>query len=96
MNDVSVNEGNAGTTTAGFAVSLSATSGNAVTFDWATSPGTAVAGVVAGRGVTGAPGVAPGAAIVGVNVFDGDLTRTSAGDGRRSPGTGPRTPAGRD
>ena len=39
--------------------------------------GTAVAGVVAGRGVTGAPGVAPGAAIVGVNVFDGDLTRTS-------------------
>ena len=45
VNDVSVTEGNAGTTTATFTVSLSATSGNAVTFDWATAPGTAAAGV---------------------------------------------------
>ncbi len=45
VNDVSVTEGNAGTTTATFTVSLSAASGNAVTFDWATSPGTAAAGV---------------------------------------------------
>jgi hypothetical protein len=44
VNDVSVTEGNAGTTTATFTVSLSATSGNVVTFDWATSPGTAAAG----------------------------------------------------
>ena len=45
VNDVSVTEGNAGTTTAEFTVSLSATSGNAVTFDWATAAGTAAAGV---------------------------------------------------
>ena len=44
VNDVSVTEGNAGTTTATFTVSLSAASGNVVTFDWATSPGTAAAG----------------------------------------------------
>jgi chitinase len=44
VNDVSVTEGNAGTTTATFTVSLSAASGNAVTFDWATAPGTAAAG----------------------------------------------------
>ncbi len=45
VNDVSVTEGNAGTTTATFTVSLSATSGNVVTFDWATAAGTAAAGV---------------------------------------------------
>ena len=45
VNDVSVTEGNAGTTTATFTVSLSAASGNAVTFDWATAAGTAAAGV---------------------------------------------------
>ena len=44
VNDVSVTEGNAGTTTATFTVSLSAASGNAVTFDWATAAGTATAG----------------------------------------------------
>ena len=44
VNDVSVTEGNAGTTTATFTVSLSAASGNAVTFDWASAPGTAAAG----------------------------------------------------
>jgi hypothetical protein len=43
--DVSVTEGNAGTTTATFTVSLSAASGNVVTFDWATAAGTATGGV---------------------------------------------------
>ncbi len=44
VNDVSVAEGNAGTTTATFTVSPSAASGNSVTFDWATAAGTATAG----------------------------------------------------
>jgi large repetitive protein len=69
VNDVSVAEGNAGTTTAGFTVTLSATSGNAVTFDWATSPGTAAAGtdyITA----TGSRTIAAGAtsATIGVSV----------------------------
>ena len=44
VNDVSVTEGNAGSTTATFTVTLSAASGQAVTVDWATSAGTATAG----------------------------------------------------
>jgi hypothetical protein len=44
VNDVSVTEGNAGTTTATFTVTLSAASGKAVTFDWATAAGSATAG----------------------------------------------------
>jgi hypothetical protein len=44
VNDVSVTEGNAGTTTATFTVTLSAASGRAVTFDWATVAGSATAG----------------------------------------------------
>jgi hypothetical protein len=44
INDVSVTEGNAGTTNATFTVTLSAASGQAVTVDWATSAGTATAG----------------------------------------------------
>ena len=44
MNDVSVTEGDAGTTTATFNVSLSSASAKAVTLDWATSPGSATAG----------------------------------------------------
>jgi large repetitive protein len=44
VNDVSVTEGNAGTTTATFTVSPSAASGFALTFDWATAAGTATAG----------------------------------------------------
>ena len=44
VNDVSVTEGNAGTTTATFTVSPSAASGNSVTFDWSTAAGTATAG----------------------------------------------------
>ncbi len=45
MNDVSVSEGNAGTTPATFTVTLSAASGKTVTFDWATAAGSATAGV---------------------------------------------------
>ena len=45
VNDVTVTEGNAGTTTATFTVSLSAVSANPVTFDWTTSAGSATAGV---------------------------------------------------
>jgi hypothetical protein len=44
VNDVSVTEGNAGTTTATFTVTLSAASGQALTFDWATAAGSATAG----------------------------------------------------
>jgi hypothetical protein len=44
VNDVTVTEGNAGTTTATFTISLSAASGQAVTVDWATTAGTATAG----------------------------------------------------
>jgi hypothetical protein len=44
VNDVSVTEGNTGTTTATFTVSLSSVSANPVTFDWATAPGSATAG----------------------------------------------------
>ncbi|MCM2258315.1 MAG: S8 family serine peptidase, partial [Vicinamibacteria bacterium] len=44
VNDVSVSEGNAGTTTATFTVNLSAASPSPVTVDYATSNGTATAG----------------------------------------------------
>jgi hypothetical protein len=44
VDDVAVTEGNAGTTTATFTISLSAGSGQAVTVDWATTAGTATAG----------------------------------------------------
>jgi hypothetical protein len=41
--DVTVTEGNAGTVTAVFVVTLSAASGQAVTVGWATAAGTALA-----------------------------------------------------
>ncbi|HET6791917.1 MAG TPA: Calx-beta domain-containing protein, partial [Actinomycetota bacterium] len=44
VNDVSVTEGNVGTTTATFTVSLGTASAKTVTFDWATAAGTATAG----------------------------------------------------
>lgn len=59
INDVSVTEGNAGTTTAGFTVSLSSTSTQTVTVNFATADNTAAAGsdYVANSGtVTFAPG----------------------------------------
>jgi hypothetical protein len=44
INDVSVNEGNAGTTSAGFTVSLSNASSQTITVNYATANGTATAG----------------------------------------------------
>jgi hypothetical protein len=44
IDDVTVTEGNSGTTTATFTISLSAASGRAVAVDWATTAGTATAG----------------------------------------------------
>jgi M6 family metalloprotease-like protein len=60
INDVSVTEGNSGTTNANFAVNLSAASSSAVTVNWATAPGTATADtdyVTASGMVTFAPNV---------------------------------------
>ncbi|MCK6549143.1 hypothetical protein L6R52_25095 [Myxococcota bacterium] len=45
--DATITEGNAGTVTAAFTVTLSAASGRAVTVDWATANGTATAGAAA-------------------------------------------------
>ena len=73
MTDVSVTEGNAGTTTATFTVSLSAASGKTVTLDWATAPGTATAGtdfVSASGSRTIAAGATSATIVITVN---GDL-----------------------
>ena len=59
INDVSVSEGNAGTTSAGFAVSLSNSSSQTITVNYATADGTATAGndyVTAGGTLTFTPG----------------------------------------
>jgi large repetitive protein len=73
VNDVSVTEGNVGTTTATFTVTLSAASGRAATFQWTTTAGSATAGVdyVA---ASGSRTIAAGAttATVGITV-DGDF-----------------------
>ncbi len=74
MNDVTVTEGNAGTTTATFTVSLSAASGSAVSFDWATAAGTATAGVDYVT-ASGSRTIAAGATTATVAVtVNGDLT----------------------
>jgi hypothetical protein len=72
VNDVTVTEGNAGTTTATFTISLSAASGQAVTVDWATTAGTATAGTDY-TAANGSRTIAAGstAATVGITV-DGD------------------------
>ena len=44
VDDVSVTEGNAGTTTATFTATISAVSAKTVTFDWSTTAGSATAG----------------------------------------------------
>ncbi|WP_425599884.1 putative Ig domain-containing protein [Xanthomonas melonis] len=74
VGDISVAEGNSGTTTATFAVSLSAASGQTVTVNYATADGSASAGsdYVAGSGtLTFAPGVTAQNVTVTVN---GDTT----------------------
>jgi Calx-beta domain/Divergent InlB B-repeat domain len=71
IDDVTVAEGNSGTTTAGFTVSLSAVSGQTVTVNYATADGTAAtadADYVAASGtLTFAPGVTTQPANVTVN-----------------------------
>ncbi|XNL33356.1 autotransporter domain-containing protein [Xanthomonas phaseoli pv. dieffenbachiae] len=70
IDDVSVNEGNSGTTTATFTVSLSAASGQTVTVNYATADGTATAGsdYVARSGTLSfAPGVTAQGVAVTVN-----------------------------
>jgi hypothetical protein len=67
VNDVSVTEGNAGTTTATFTITLSAASGRAVTFDWVSAAGSATSGTdyvaasgsrtIAAGGTTAAVGI---------------------------------------
>ena len=73
IGDVSLAEGNAGTTSATFTVSLSAPSGNAVTFGWATAPGSATAGTDY-VSASGSRTIAAGAtsATIGVSV-NGDV-----------------------
>lgn len=59
IGDVTVNEGDSGTTTAVFTATLSAISGKTITVDWATMDGTAVAGtdyVAASSTLTFIPG----------------------------------------
>ncbi|MFO3706358.1 putative Ig domain-containing protein [Xanthomonas codiaei] len=70
IDDISVNEGNSGTTTATFTVSLSQASGQTVTVNYATSDGTATAGsdYVARSGtLTFAPGTTAQGVAVSVN-----------------------------
>jgi disulfide oxidoreductase YuzD len=73
VNDVTITEGNAGTATATFDVTLSAASSYPVTLDWTTSAGSATAGTdyVA---VSGSPTIAAGStgAMIGVTV-NGDV-----------------------
>ena len=79
ISNVSVTEGNTGTKTASFAVTLSAVSGQTVTVNYATANGTATAGsdyVAAASTLTFAPGV---------------TSQPSGGDGeRRCPERGGR------
>ncbi|MEA9581291.1 putative Ig domain-containing protein [Xanthomonas nasturtii] len=70
IDDVSVNEGNSGTTTLTFTVSLSAASGQTVSVNYSTADGTAIAGsdYVARSGtLTFAPGVTAQGVAVTVN-----------------------------
>ncbi|MCC4596163.1 putative Ig domain-containing protein [Xanthomonas campestris pv. phormiicola] len=70
IDDVSVNEGNSGTTTATFTVSLSAASGQTVSVNYATADGSATAGsdYVARSGtLTFAPGVTAQGVAITVN-----------------------------
>jgi hypothetical protein len=80
IDDVSVNEGNAGTTSAVFTVTLSPASGQTATVNYATADNTATAGLdyVAGSGtVTFPPGSTSQPVIVSVigdTLFEGDET----------------------
>ena len=60
INDISVNEGDAGTTAAAFTVSLSADSGKTVTVNYATADGTATTGNNDYQSLSGSLTFAPG------------------------------------
>ncbi|MEB1530201.1 putative Ig domain-containing protein [Xanthomonas sp. WHRI 7945] len=100
IDDVSVNEGNSGTTTATFTVSLSAASGQTVSVDYASADGTATAGsdYVARVGtLTFAPGTTAQGVAITVNgdtavepneTFSVDLSGASNAGIARATGTG--------
>jgi len=100
IDDVSVNEGNSGTTTATFTVSLSAASGQTVSVNYATADGTATAGsdYVARSGtLTFAPGVTAQGVAITVNgdtavepneTFSVGLSGASNASIARATGTG--------
>ncbi|MBN6152033.1 autotransporter domain-containing protein [Xanthomonas sp. AmX2] len=100
IDDVSVNEGNGGTTTATFTVSLSTASGQTVSVNYATADGTAAAGsdYVARSGtLTFAPGVTAQGVAITVNgdtavepneTFSVDLSGASNAGIARATGTG--------
>ncbi|WP_369915231.1 putative Ig domain-containing protein [Xanthomonas sp. NCPPB 3005] len=100
IDDVSVNEGNSGTTTATFTVSLSAASGQTVSVNFATADGTATAGsdYVARSGtLTFAPGVTAQGVAITVNgdtavepneTFNVGLSGASNASIARATGTG--------
>ena len=74
INDVSVAEGNAGTTTLGFTVTLSAVSGQTVTVDYATANGTATTADGDYLAASGTLTFAPGVTTQPVNVtVNGDV-----------------------
>ena len=71
--DVSVPEGDSGTTTASFVVALSAPSGKPITVDYASADGTAIAGDYAG--VSGTLSFAPGQTSKSIDIdIQGDTT----------------------
>ncbi|CAD7216374.1 autotransporter domain-containing protein [Xanthomonas arboricola] len=100
IDDVSVNEGNSGTTTATFTVSLSAASGQTVSVNYTTADGTATAGsdYVARSGtLTFAPGVTAQGVAITVNgdtavepseTFSVGLSGASNASIARATGTG--------
>ena len=82
VNDVLVNEGNTGTTTATFTVRLSESSTETVTVGYATAPGTATAGadyVATSGSLSLAPGVTEKSVtvpVVGETIYEPDETLT--------------------
>lgn len=100
IDDVSVNEGNSGTTTATFTVSLSAASGQTISVNYVTADGTATAGsdYVARSGtLTFAPGVTAQGVAITVNgdtavepneTFSVGLSGASNASIARATGTG--------
>ncbi len=86
INDVAVAEGNAGTTTLGFTVSLSAASGQTVTVGYATANGTATIADGDYLAASGTLTFAPGVTTQPVNVtVNGDVKARAERDPSRQP-----------